>query len=112
MRKPKTQAQIDKEIKALKDIKPRVRQCTGFGDNNWDAIDAQIRVLEEHMDEDDVYVNFPVQEGEEGDEDYSDGCPQNVHDSALEAARWLAGELDSDSGSLVKGDGWESIAKK
>ena len=38
--------QIDKEIAALKKMKPNVRRSSAFGDNHHAAIDAQIDVLE------------------------------------------------------------------
>jgi hypothetical protein len=53
-RNPKTQKQIDAEIAALREIKPRVPRYTGFGDDNWKKIDVQIAVLERDMDEDDI----------------------------------------------------------
>lgn len=36
---------IAAEIERLTKIKPEVPQFTGFGDSNWDAIDARIAVL-------------------------------------------------------------------
>jgi len=54
MAKSKTQKQIDAEIAALKDVRTRVRRFSAFGTDHWRQIDLQVRVLEQHLDEDDL----------------------------------------------------------
>ena len=79
----KTQAEIDKQVEALKAIRPKVRPHTAFGDSNLDGSDAQIKVLEEDMDDDEVWNEWP---GEESD--------MNIRMSADEAVNWRDGESD------------------
>lgn len=45
MPKFKTAKQISAEVSALTTIKPNVRHFSAFGDNHWEAIEAQIIVL-------------------------------------------------------------------
>lgn len=52
-RTPKTGEEIEAEIKALNELKPRIQHYSLFGDN-WAKIDMEIRVLEEEMDEDEL----------------------------------------------------------
>lgn len=87
-----TDEQIKAEIAALREIKPRVRQQSTFGDNHHDAIDAQIEVLENRWDDSETEENYP----DEG----------SVRDAALEACNWLQGGGASDS---LVGD-WKSLA--
>jgi len=54
----KTEKQIKKEIEALKTIRPNVIPMSLFGDDNLAGVDAQIAVLENDWDEDDVYDEF------------------------------------------------------
>ena len=85
--------QITAEITKLKEMKPRVRHFSGFGDDHHAAIDAQVRVLEQGLSEDDVYTEF------------EDGA-ENVLDAACTAAQWLAGEeLDIETPS----EEWECL---
>jgi hypothetical protein len=48
----RTDKEIKAEIEKLKAIKPKVRRYTVFGDNHWAAIDAQIEVLANRIDQD------------------------------------------------------------
>ena len=50
--------EIKKEIEALKAIRPKVVPRSMFGTDNLAQLDAQIRVLEEKMDIDDVCEAF------------------------------------------------------
>ncbi|MCK5603496.1 hypothetical protein KAR91_16545 [Candidatus Pacearchaeota archaeon] len=86
----KTQEQITKEIEALKAIRPNVRSTTFFGDDNLAALDAQIQVLEEDMDEDDVWDEWP--------EELRD---QYTRDLACHAVDWVNDEEDLDSKGLA-----------
>jgi hypothetical protein len=88
----KSQEVINKEIEALKEIKPRVREYNFFGDSNHEAIEAQIKVLEDLMSEDDIWDNWPENES-------------TIRDAALEAWAWLNNESKYDN--LVSG--WEEL---
>jgi len=83
----KTTEEIKNEIEKLATMKPNVRHYSAFGDDHHAAIQAQIEVLENRMDNDDVYDTF-------GDED-SDDFRQNVLDQADYAARWMRDEEDA-----------------
>ncbi|HXQ38144.1 MAG TPA: hypothetical protein VN843_29335 [Anaerolineales bacterium] len=52
---PKTQEEINEEIKKLREMKPKVRRFTMFGDDNHEAVDAEIRALEESATEEETY---------------------------------------------------------
>ncbi len=86
-----TKKQIEAEIKKLRDLAPRIRQVSGFGDSNRAAIEAQIKVLAEDMDEDAIYRL---------------GWPEHTLMAALDAAQWLIGE-----GSLLS-DQWAPLVRK
>ena len=83
--------QIDKEIAALKKMKPNVRRSSAFGDNHHAAIDAQIDVLERQLTEDQCWDEFA------DDRD-------NVQEAAREAAMWLAGDTDE-----LPSDSWKDL---
>jgi hypothetical protein len=102
MMKP-TQEQIAEEIAKLKAMKPTVIRSSVFGDNHWDAIDAQINVLENQWGDNRVYDKYPCQ-----DED-DDGYPDNVRDAAYEAASWLNGETEEGESPS---DNWQSLVRK
>jgi len=87
MNKPKTQKQIDVEIATLKNIKPKVRRFTAFGDDNWAKIDIQINVLENDLDEDDI-------------SQYTD---PDENSEAYNTIQWRNGEFVDESPS----DGWK-----
>lgn len=87
----KTEKEIAAEVKALREMKPRVRKFTAFGDNNHDAIDVQIHVLEHEMDEDEVYGH---------------GWSTDQESNAMDAVAWRNGDAEE---SLV--DSWKSLAK-
>ena len=89
MSKP-TVEQVQQEIAALKEIKPRVRRYTFFGDDNHDAIDAQIETLEQGYDEDDL--------DREWEED------EHIYQSAREALDWKNGYAET---GLA--DSWSSL---
>ena len=91
----KTNEQIDAEIAALNEMKPSVRHRSAFGDDNHEAIEAQLSVLRERMDTDEIYDTW-------GDED-TDEFAQNVLDEALAARHWLIGDEEAPS------VGWASL---
>jgi hypothetical protein len=82
-----TNEQVAAEIAKLKEIQPKVRETSLFGDNNRDAIDAQINVLERRISNDAIYDMY----GED-----SDDFAQNVLDSAVEARDYLDGHVVDD----------------
>ena len=90
-----TAKQIKKEADKLAKMKPQVRRTTAFGDDNHEAIDAQIRVLDEDMNEDEIYGEW------EGDEN-------RLRDNALEARRWMDGESEDGTPSY----GWKDLVTK
>lgn len=98
----KSKQQIQYEIKALKAIKPNVRMTSAFGDNHHDAIDAQITVLEDGLEDGQIYDKFePFDEETDADE----GRAENVLDAAMQAFRWRSGESDE-----VPSEDWKSLA--
>jgi hypothetical protein len=87
----RTVEEIAAEIAALNELKPHVPKWSHFGENNHAKIDAQIDVLTERRDDDDVYAH------------YDDG-PER--ESALDTAEWLMGNLD-----VKPSAHWEHFAK-
>lgn len=90
-----TEDEIEKELEGLRQIKPKLPRTNYFKENIHDAVDAQIDVLEERMEEDD-----------EIDENFGD-AEDNVRSSAQDACAWLKGEHETDS--LVAD--WEPLVK-
>ena len=78
----KTQKEIDAQIAALNEVRPRVKPYSFFGDDNLAKLDAQVRVLEEDLDEDDVGEEWP-----EDDE-------MDIRTAADDAVTWRDGESD------------------
>lgn len=76
----KTDDEIQAEITALQDIRPRVRPRSAFGDDNIAKLDAQVAVLQNHLDTRKIYDTF-----EHDDEALM---------AALDARQWLDGESD------------------
>ena len=69
-----TSENIQKEIDALKLVKPDIPEYASMGSSNWEAIDAQILVLSQNFYEDQVQEKF----------DYD----PHVQEAALEAFYW------------------------
>lgn len=92
----RTQKQVAEEIEKLKTMKPTVRRTSVFGDDHHDAIDFQIEVLKNRMEDGDIY-----------DAEDVEGIEENVRDAGLEAAHWLDGEdlMDGPAPS----DQWKSL---
>ena len=88
---PKTDKQIDVEVATLRELKPKVRRFSGFGDDNHAAIDLQILVLEERMDNDEINDRY-----EDTDE--------NSH--AYECVQWMDGEAEE-----APSAGWKGLVK-
>lgn len=81
--KPKTQVEIDVQIEALKAIRPKVKPYSYFGDDNLAKLDAQVKILEEDLDSDDVWDEWPDEEGD-----------IEIRMSADGAISWRDGESD------------------
>lgn len=94
-----TQKQIEVEIKNLQEIAPKVRRHSAFGDDNRAAVEAQIEVLKERMDEDAIYDR--ADENKAAEEEL---WAESVKESALEARRWLDGDEDT-----TPSKGWEGL---
>ena len=92
----RTEEEIAAEITWLKENKPRIPRITLFGDNNWEAIDAQVRVLEEKMCEDCAADEFEFESG-------------HTISYALQAAWWLGGEDEQIPSAKYN---WGGLVKK
>lgn len=95
MGKWKTEEQIAAEVAALEAVKLKMRQFNGFGDNVHAAIEAQLEVLRQCMDHDDVYDAY----GDEESEEFN----QHTLDAALNAHDWMVGTLAASEGSPSEG---------
>lgn len=84
-----TTKDIIAEIAALTEMKPRVRRFSAFGDDNHNAIDAQLQVLEDRMTDDDILDHFV----------------DNALDEAMNARRWLDGDSEDGPPSA----GWKEL---
>lgn len=96
--KPKNADQIAVEIDKLKKMQPKVRAFSFFGDNNRQSIAAQVKVLEERLNEDEIYDH------QETDAAWT----ENQTSCALDALRWSEGEKGMDAPS----DGWKPLVEK
>lgn len=94
---PKTKEQVRSEMEALRELKPRVRRQSAFGEDNHAKIEAQIEVLRDNLDEDAIYERFQ-------DADDPDEMSPEL-DAALDARRWMDGENPE---GLA--EGWEPLA--
>jgi len=81
--KKRTKEEIEQQIAKLKELRPRVRPCSAFGDDNLAKLDAQVKVLEENMDSDDIFNEWPQEEGD-----------MMIRMAADEACNWLVGESE------------------
>jgi hypothetical protein len=96
-----TEDEVKAEIARLKEMKPKVRRKTAFGDDNWEKIDAQIRVLEEDMDEDAIYAAW----GDDNDPEHNLDLIHN----AREAREWLDGV---ETPPELPSDGWKGLVQE
>lgn len=99
----KTTEEIAKCVGELREIKPRVRKQSAFGDNHHDAIEAQIEALMELMDVDDAYSKYEPTGDDDIDSD--EGRAENVLNAALDAIRWR------DETEDYPVDGWQSLVR-
>lgn len=86
----RTVSEITAEIQKLKDIKPKVRRKTLFGEDNHEAIDIQIHVLEKVMTESKIYDTYDSV-GDD-DIDHDEGRGERQLDNAMHAFRWMHGD--------------------
>ena len=88
----RTRIEIEEELEALRNLRGQVPPQTAFGDDNQEAIDAQVRVIEELLDCDETLEAF---------EDMGDYVLSN----ALDAVRWLRDDDEPVS------EGWCDLAE-
>ena len=86
----KTEEQIQKEIEALKAVRSNVRPTSTFGDDNLSSVDAQIDVLENVMDNDEIYDKYDRVSSSE-----------YILEAALAAQQWINDEEDLDCEGLA-----------
>lgn len=104
MKSVPSEKHVKAEIEKLLDLKYKVRSHSAFGDDNVAAIEAAICVLEEHMDNDDIYERY--EEQRDDDNEIIQGS-QNELDHALEALQWMQGDEKESPSS-----GWVSLVSK
>lgn len=93
---PPTEEQIQETIRQLKEIKPKIKRYSFFGDDNRATMQAQIEVLEERLDDDDIYERWS--EDDQGD----------IRASAQSALQWMEnGETEDGETDLV--EGWKGL---
>lgn len=92
MGKPSMKA-VEDEIRLLLEIKPSVLKMSSFGDDHHAAIDAQVDVLSNDLDADEIYSTY--------EDDH------NAIDNALEARDWMDGTSDCES---LVGE-WKSLVR-
>ena len=77
----KTNKQVHLMIEKLEKLKLSIPQFSMFGDNNHEAIDFAIEVLNERLDFDDVYDKE---------------LESNIELMGTTAVEWLNGDIDDD----------------
>lgn len=85
----RTQQEIDQEIAALEELKPHVISYNVYGDDYQAGLDAQINVLKNGLESDEIHETYGDSREELDDSDYS----TFVYDQALEARQWVDGEI-------------------
>lgn len=98
---PKTEEQVKAEVTLLLGMKPRIRQFSFFGEDNWVKIDVQVKVLEDDMNEDEL--NDYVDEQQE-ELDLTDDQKYELSSVGFEAVEWRDGTLDE-----PPSDGWKGL---
>lgn len=107
MKKP-TKQQIAAEVKRLKALLKQVPRTTMFGDNNHDAIRAQIWVLTHPCDDQTLADRYlpSADDGEASDEDRENSRTIEIESEARDALYWKTGE-NKDRPSK----GWTQLVK-
>lgn len=85
--------EIGAEIEALKKMKPNIHRYSGFGDDHYAGIDAQIRVLSGQVSPENFDREF-------------DPRPDNERDDARAALEWMEGESDE-----APSEDWKNLLK-
>ena len=85
----RSKREIAEEVLALDSLREGVPPQTVLGDDNQAAIDAQLKVLTECMNEEEVIEAFEEQ-------------AEYVLSNALDAVRWLEGEESACSGDWTE----------
>jgi len=80
----RSQEEIQTVVQALQELKPIIRRKAFFGDDNWEKIDAQIYVLQEDIDEDEIFDRYTK------DDDL------DIRDAAFDAYAWKTGDDEID----------------
>lgn len=93
----KNENEVKTELLLLKEIQPKVRAISKFGDNNRKAIESQIKVLESHLS-----GGNPQRTA-----DHFEEVSDYVYDSARSAVDWING----DQPSLVTGN-WDELVEE
>lgn len=91
----RTQEEITAEIAALNSLRERVPTHTLFGEDNQARIDAQIEVLQDEMDDDEIYDRWA---------DVGEDPNETILSDALDALDWLNGDAPAPSAD------WADIA--
>ena len=97
----KSQEQIQQEIAKLVAMKPTVIKYSVFHENHHAAIDAQVHVLRELLEDDSI--NDIYGEGASC-EDFS----ENIYEEAMNAWRWL---YDEPSVEEAPSEGWKELVQ-
>ena len=87
----RTAIEVAQAIAELTAQKTELPEFSGFGDNNWKAIDEAIRVIEEDISDDDIYDEYPDYNA---DEDEFGEDTTEIRNRMLDARRWLDGEIE------------------
>ena len=98
---PKTEERVKAQAALLSEMKPRIRRFNFFGDDNWAKIDVQIKVLENDMDEDELYDYVDEQQAYL---DLTDDQKYELSSVGFDAIEWRDGTLDE-----PPSDGWKSL---
>jgi hypothetical protein len=102
MKDSRSNAACKAEAEKLRAGKSRVPHYSVFGDDNWEAINTQIEVLESDLDEETIFDRSRADEHD----DAEDKWPLHARDSALDARRWMDFE-ERESPSA----GWADLAE-
>jgi len=84
----RTKEEKDQMVEAIKRQKADLPEFSMFGDANWEQADAQIRVIQEDLNEDEIRDEWDDTEDDEDD--------NGVVSAALDAESWMLGDMDSE----------------
>lgn len=96
------ETEVQDVINRLRKVRDKVPARTYFGEDNHEAIDAAIAVLDEKLDEDEAYGRF--EPGDDDDLNADEGRSDHALENARSAAQWLHCEDDDDPAT-----GWEEL---